>query len=124
MSYNIDRWKTKRLENLIIPRAAFFIHERKDWHPTIEKVSDDIGNVFIFCGCEQTIKAKADGDKLQITGIEMSGEGSGTFYNWILEPALKQSSGILEAVLIWEGGDSITRLTVENGKVESKEIDL
>ena len=59
-----------------------------------------------------------------MTGFDMSGEGSGTFYNWILKPALKQSEGILEAVLIWEGGDSIQWLTVKAGKVTERDIEL
>ena len=33
MSYNIDTWKTKKLENLNIPISAFYKHQRDDWHP-------------------------------------------------------------------------------------------
>lgn len=123
MSYNIDTWKTKKIENLVIPLEAFYIHERQDWHP--EKIINTATNsVELRCGCEQTIRGTLHNDLLTITEFEMSGEGSGTFYDWILEPALKRSTGNLEAVLIWEGGDSITRLIVNNGEVSNEEIEL
>ena len=111
MSYNIDSWKTKRLNNLTIPLEAFYRHARTDWHPSKPVVEDaETGAVTLKSGCEQEIKGMLKGGVLTITDFNMTGEGSGTFYHWILEPALKESRGELEAVLVWEGGDSIQRL--------------
>lgn len=123
MSYNIDRWKTKKLDNLIIPLAAFSKHSRKDWHP---RVSSDINakEVTLECGCGQEIVGLLVDGQLHVIKLDMAGEGSGTFFNWILEPALKESRGQLEAVLVWEGGDSITKLTVDNGVVEQSDVEL
>lgn len=123
MSYNIDTWKTKKLENLTIPLEAFFRHERKDWHPKVMRAPES-DSAWLDCGCEQEIKGILKDGVLSVTEFNMAGEGSGTFYAWILEPALKESKGTLEAVLVWEGGDSINRLTVKDGVVESKEVDL
>ena len=123
MSYNIDNWKTKKLENLVIPISAFFIHERKDWHPKIE-TNIETNETILKCGCEQEIKGTIRDGEFHVSDFEFYGEGSGTFYDWILEPALEESTGTLKAVLIWEGGDSITRLKVENGNVESSEVEL
>jgi hypothetical protein len=126
MSYNISKCTIKRLENLVIPLEAFFRHERADWHPTHGTIPDFDNplEIVLECGCEQTIAGKLEDGKLRVKEMHLSGEGSGTFYSWILAPALKESSGILEAVLVWEGGDSISRLKVENGNVEDEEIEL
>lgn len=126
MSYNIDTWKTKKLENLVIPMAAFFKHPRKDWHPEVRYASPLTADneVVISCGCEQEITGTIKDGLLAVTKFDMSGEGSGTFYGWILKPALEESTGRLEAVLIWEGGDSINRLIVSDGKISEEGIDL
>ena len=125
MSYNIDTWKTKKLEDLVIPLNSLFIHERKDWHPSQpEIINPETNEVLIECGCEQEIKAILKDVNLYITEFEIYGEGSGTLMDWILEPALKQNSGELEAVLVWEDGDSITRLSVSNGILRHEVIQL
>lgn len=125
MSYNVTQWKTKKLDNLVIPLAAFYKHERKDWHPGGPVLCDiHTKEVKMGCGCGQEIKGVLTGEELLVTELEMSGEGSGTFLDWILEPALKESRGQLEAVLVWEGGDSITRLTVDDGVVTQSKVEL
>lgn len=125
VSYNIDTWKTKRLGNLTIPLKAFFKHERKDWHPNQPVIDNaETGEVVLECGCGQEIKGVLKDGNLLVTEFDMTGEGSGTFYEWILVPALEESAGTLEAVLIWEGGDSIQRLKVKDGKVRSSDIKL
>ena len=125
MSYNIDTWKTKKLESLVIPLKSLFIHDRTDWHPSQpEIINAETNEVSIKCGCGQEIKAILKDGNLHITEFEIYGEGSETLMNWILEPALKQSTGKLEAVLVWEGGDSITRLSVNNGELKSENVEL
>lgn len=79
MSYNIDRWRTKKLENLVIPIAAFRRHERDDWHPKIIVTDTDANIVTLQCGCEQEIKGTLRDNQLYVTEFDMSGEGSGTF---------------------------------------------
>ncbi len=116
MSYNIDKFTVKRMVDLKIPVDAFYIHERKDWHPT--DVRGLSGPVEISCGCEQIISGTIEDGILTVTELDLEGEGSGTFINWIFEPALKQSKGELNAVCIWERGDSINRLLVEDGTVD------
>ncbi len=125
MSYNIDNWETKKLVNLVVPLEAFYKHERAGWHPTKPTTFDtDTNEVVLKCGCEQTIKGTLKDGLLSITAFDMAGEGSGRFYNWILEPALNESKGTLEAVIIWEGGDLIQRLKVTDGDVVSEDVEL
>ena len=121
MSYNIDTFKIKKLENLEIPLSAFFEHERDEWHP--EKEYDENGKLTLNCGCGQEISGTVENNVLKVDGMKMHVEGSGTFVNWILESALKKSKGILEASCVWEGGDTINKLIVNNGNVEWEDIE-
>jgi hypothetical protein len=125
MSYNIDNWKTKKLDNLVIPLKALYKHKRKDLHPEQPVITNEETNeVTIECGCEQEIKGTITEGLLTVTEFDMTGEGSGTFYEYILKPALEESTGVLEAVLIWEGGDTIQRLVVKNGEILETNIEL
>lgn len=125
MSYDIDTWKTKKLDNLIIPLKAFYESKRTDWHPSQPEIIDaEIMEVELECGCEQHIEGILKDELLTVTKFNMYGEGSGSFKRYVLDNALKQSTGELEAILIWEGGDSITRLKVKDGVISEDEIDL
>ena len=121
MSYNIDTWKTKELKNLQIPLSAFFLYERKDWHPQINKTEN--GKTIVDFGNDEIIGIETNGI-ITVEKISISGEFSGTIYNEMLKPALEKSKGILTVITIWEGGDSIYRLEVKNGDVKDTEVDL
>lgn len=124
MSYNISRFHVKRLVNLRIPMSAFYIHERSDWHPSPHlKDVRECADVTLDCG-EVEIKGDIHDGFLFVESMELSGEGSGTFMNWIMLPALKESTGELAATCIYEDGDSIIKLLVENGQVDEIEIDI
>ena len=126
MSYNIDTWKTKKLKNLEIPVEAFYRHPRKDWHPK-QPVVVDVATMKVRvnfpCGGGEVEGVLKDGF-IHVESIDLYSEGSGGFMVYVLEGALKESRGELEAVLVWEGGDSITRLSVKDGVVTEKEVEL
>lgn len=124
MSFNIDNWKTKKLVNLTIPLKAFFESARKDWHPDQPKIVNlDTMEVEMRCGCEQSIKGVLKDGFIYVSSLQMHGDGSGCFKSYVLDDALRQSSGELEAVLIWEDS-SIERLSVRDGVLEETAIDL
>jgi len=122
MSCNIISWKTKKIENLQIPFKSFFIHKRIDWHPE-SHISKDLKTIYLDCGCGQTVKGYIKDEFFIVQDIDMCGEGSGTFMDFIFVDALKNSTGKLEAVTIWED-DSIIRINVDNGCYKEEEIDL
>lgn len=126
MSYNIDTWKTKSLVDLEIPLRAIYDSDKRGWLEAPRIGKDDPEQVFISIGECAGITAllRTTDNVLCVSKVRVSGEGSGTMYSEILLPALKKSSGKLEAVLVWEGGDSITRLIVDNGKVAEENIEL
>lgn len=118
--YNIDTFKVKKLENLRIPVASLFKHERKDWHPkqTIE------GDKTTFSVMDSSVTGIVTDGILAVEDVEFHGEGSGTGMNWIWEPALAESTGELVVSCVWEGGDSINQLRVKDGNVEWVDIEI
>jgi hypothetical protein len=122
MSYNCDTWKTKELVDLRIPVASLFKHSRTDWYP--EREDNDDGSVCFRIMEGSQITGRIEGDWLLVSSIEAYGEGSGTALHWIIEPALADSKGKLVASRVWEGGDSIDCLIVEDGNVRSEAVEL
>jgi len=123
MSYNITKWKTKTIENLIIPLSSFYVRKRTDWHPDAPVIVDlETMTVLIVGGYELELTGILKDGMLTVTKFNMSGDGSGTFFGRILIPALKQSTGYLEAILVWEGGDSIEHLICDNGIITKQSL--
>lgn len=58
-----------------------------------------------------------------VENIYYGGEGSGSFWDKFLD-MLKKSKGKLIASQVWEGGESITRLTVLDGVVTEEELEI
>lgn len=122
MSYNCDTFKTKKIKNLKIPVASLYKSERSDWH--LDRTNNDDGSV-TFGGMEGIVLSGVIEDEVFICkSINCSGEGNGFIMNEILEPALKDSKGELIASCVWEGGDSINRLIVQDGNVEWEDIEI
>jgi hypothetical protein len=118
MSYNISTWKTKRIDGLIIPLECFF---KRSFNYKISLTSDGLN-----------IKGPSEGfvvhgiaihPNVIVDKIQDSGDGSGWHHDNLIE-MLKESKGELEAVLIWEGGDEITRIVVKDGTVEEYGVEL
>jgi hypothetical protein len=122
MPYNCDHWKTKELVNLRIPVASLFRSARQDWHPERLMRADETTVRFQFF--EGYIEGTVIDGVLLVTAISLTGEGSGFGWHEIVEPALQDSYGKLVAVRIWEGGDSIDRVTVIDGVVTYEQIEL
>jgi len=117
MSYNISSWKTKRLEQLVIPLKSL----SENAELTI-KGEETIITVPLSEG-RGVVGILAD-KNLLVREINLYGEFSGSDYRYVLLPALRESMGFLEAVLIWERSDSITRLTVKDGEVVEENVEL
>lgn len=114
MSYNIDSWKTKKINNLVIPIKAFEKYIKIE--PKITNI--DTNEILIEIG-EGVITGNLKDKEIHVKKILIRGEGSGHIMNDIIQPVLEESTGELEAILIWESGDSITKETLINGKYKS-----
>lgn len=77
----------------------------------------------LFGDDDKVIKGIIEDNAYVATALEYwSSDGSGILYNDILIPLFKEFRGTLEAVVVWEKGDSIKRLNVHDGIVEETEI--
>lgn len=126
MAYNIDTWKTKKLESLQINISEFTKNSDKNYHPDVKYTPIDSQLEVVISFIDSEIKGVMAGNVVWITGINIRGEGSGTFMHEVFEPAFEPGycTGELEAVLIWEGGDSVTRLKIDSEGFSNEQIDL
>ncbi len=62
-----------------------------------------------------------NGERLNVTDISYYGDYSGTYWDEF-EELLRQSTGILKARVVWEGGDSVEVVTIENGVITREEL--
>lgn len=120
MSYNIDTWHTKKLNNLRI--------KLKDLHRlgNIQIIPTETEENWIEWQGEteiETISGVQDEKEIVVENIELAGEGSGRRFEEFCD-LLRGSSGELDAVLTWEHGDSVTKLEVRDGEVRHGEADL
>ena len=121
MSYNITDFRVKKIEGFSFPLSSLYKNERKDWHP--DRKNNDNGTV-TFTNCDTEISGTIKDDEFYMTAIDCCGEGSGTVITRMLEPAFEDSVGVLIASCVWEGGDSINRLEVNNGVVVWVDIEI
>lgn len=122
MSYNCDTWKTKELKDLRIPIAELVNDAHGSWKPEHVVLLNGDDKISLGEGIE--IIGNRRSGYIEVSSIQCQGEGSGHFSHAILEPALKKSTGRMVATRVWEGGDSIDRLTVQDGQVTTEQIDL
>jgi hypothetical protein len=122
VSYNIDTFKVKKLKQLRIPLEALYKLQR---NLSVTEVDEEIPHITFKSGeGEPMIWGKAAGSWLEVEGLEVYGEWSGTLMRDLIAPALEESTGVFEASLVWEGGDSINRLIVKDGNVTWEDIDI
>lgn len=122
MSYNIDRFKLKELEQFSLPLESLFKSGRTDWHP--RRVNHDDGSVSFEIGEGIVMSGVISGTTLYMHAFTCSGECSGYAMHEVFERAFAESSGRLVASCVWEGGDTINRLVVDNGKITWEPIDI
>jgi len=123
VSYNITRWRTKTVDRLRIPVEALYANPDRSWQPKARVRLAD-GSHRIELTESGFIDAIIVDDVAEVRSIVLQGEASGHMWHETLKPALERSTGRLEAVRIWEGGDYVDRLTVVDGTVTETETDL
>lgn len=118
MSYNISSWKTKKFDSLIVKISDL----TKMSYITITLLEDNLVEAEGLCE-GFSLEGKLDGDIINISEIHYSGEGSGSEWD-NFKDMLEKTKGQLEVVQVWEGGEYITRLEVDDGSVIESEIEL
>ncbi len=111
MSYNVDDFKV--LSGQLSIRAADVRKLRKGYKangPCNETFVDDLFEII-----------DGEDDAPQIIEIEMSefrwtGEGSGSSWDYFTDSVVPMLRGSADVVVVWEGGDSVTGLRIQDGK--------
>ena len=116
MSYNVTGFALKKLDSFTLPYAKLL--EMTDGDVTIQ---NDVLTFDEFYPSYVEIVGTLDGDRLNVTHVHYSGEGSGTYWD-TFEELLTQSTGTLKARIVWEGGDSVEVVTIENGVIMREEL--
>ena len=121
MSYNITNWNNKRIKNLKIPLSVI-----EDTVSSCDFSTEIILNPFsVKIIDEDFIKGSIDECGIvAVSSISVLGEFSGEIYEDLVKKILAESTGEIEVLTIWEGGDSIWRLTVKDGIVKEVEVEL
>lgn len=121
MSYNVDTCET--IECLLtFPQSAL------SGHPIIENViwgepGESTPVSVLFDAGGKGASGFLSAGIVTLTDFSYRGEGSGHNFDH-LKDWLRRSSGRLDVVFIWEGGDSISRLLVEGGTVTDSPVDV
>lgn len=65
---------------------------------------------------DKVIKGIIDDDAFVVTALEhWTSDGSGHLYSDVLLPLFEEFKGTLEAIVVWEGGDTIEHLNIHDG---------
>ena len=117
MSYNISAWRTKDMVDFQVPLSVI----QKLPYAEVELLPE---NKIRVSGVSELFELEGvltDGN-VSVSKIHHGSEGSGYVWDDFLE-ALKHSKGILVATQVWEGGDYITKLIVNNGVVTVTKVE-
>lgn len=136
MSYNITSWKIRRI-HLELPLTFNFRAWLKE-HPAGPGVRWCLEDNESACLCnlgENTWKLVAsghalsgiiEGDKLILNdpkSLNWRGDCSGHLYSDVLLPLFQSFKGDIDALVVWESGDSINHLNIVQGVVSDEEIE-
>lgn len=120
MSYNIDSWEQIEC-SLTIPIEELEAHYDLSFdRPTADGVRFE-SDADVEDG---EITGMLVGETATITAAHLRGSGSGNGFRDLFMAMLSHTTGLYSAVLVWEGGDSITHLVSTDGVVTNAEIDI
>ena len=118
MSYNIDTWNTKELTSFVVPLSII----QKLAYTEVKLLEDSkIEADGLAEGFE--IKGTLKDSMVLVDSIKLYGEGSGHKWENFLD-MMKKSKGSLVATQVWEGGDSITKLIINDGNVTKEDVEI
>jgi hypothetical protein len=116
MSFNIDNWKVKEMTDFKIPMDKLL--------ELYEIETDHRKGVTFVDICEGEVHGNVVDGWFVPQAFRLYGEGSGTAMDDLEDDIFPYTTGTLKAVLIWEGGEMIERISVIDGVIEREEIDL
>ena len=122
MSYNIDVFKVRKVENFSFS-VTNFLELLKEQECHFEQINNEDGSI-TFELSSSTLQGTIEDDKFFVSTLHCCGSESGYEMEYILEPIFHESTGELIASCAWNGGDTINRVYVKNGEVEWCDLDF
>lgn len=123
MAYNITSWATLKIEGFKIPIDAFYDSVGEKYRPEQPKILDERTNqVKIELPEDEGITGIIKDGILHVEEIKVCGECSGSCFGEVVYKAFEKSTGLLVIRLVWEGGDYIQTITVNNGEISSEDV--
>lgn len=116
MSYNVTGFTIKKLDSFTLPYDAVLEMAEGE---LIDK--DGVLTFDNFYAELMEITGTCDGDRLCVTDLHYGSEGSGTYWDKF-EELLQTSTGTLKARVVWEGGDTVEIVTVDNGTITREAV--
>lgn len=116
MSFNIDNWKVKEMADFRIPMDVLT--------KSYEVETDHRKKTTFVEICEGEVEGDVVDGWFVPRVFKLYGEASGTAMDDLVDNVFPRSRGTLKAVLVWEGGEMIERISVIDGVVDREEIDL
>lgn len=138
MSYNITRLKIRKI-HLELPIDFNFHHWLLEQPDRDEDGDENTGkrwcledentvlasiamHTWTLSLSAHEISGTIEGNKLFAKELDLTGDGSGPIYADILIPLFKEFKGILDAIVVWEGGDTVAEIHVHDGVLEENII--
>lgn len=132
MAHEITYWKTRTLKHFALPLSALYWETGAGIipahapcpRPIIEGITR--GTFIHIDGKGLCLRGKLRPglDMMDISEITLSGEASRAMLFEVLFPAFEKSDGLLKAILVWDAGENIERLTVDAGRIDRQGVDL
>jgi hypothetical protein len=116
MSYNITSWRTIELKNFVLLGIMPF--DVDDVFIAPDSVDPPTHIINCNYGSYTNIEGKYQNDTFIVKFIGVEGECSGGKFNDFLGDVLMKSTGYMKAILIWECGDSVEELIVNDGEIQ------
>lgn len=116
MSHNVTGFALKKLDSLTLPYATVLEASEGDVN-----IQDDVHTFDGFPVEGMKIVGTQEDDRLNVTDLNYYGEFSGRYWD-TFEELLTQSTGVIKARVVWEGGDSVEIVTITNGAIERSEM--
>ncbi len=70
------------------------------------------------------LKKGTPGMEIPLANFKWSGEGSGRAFHDLLPKIVPHIIGVIEAYVVWEGGDSMSAFRIENGVMEECDFEI
>ena len=83
-----------------------------------------MGFICFYFGEGGEISGFVNDGALTCEKVNLYGEGSGWVMHDIFVPAFRESEGFFVASMVWEGGDTINRISVKDGVIEWEDIEI